>query len=66
MFKFEKSSVLHSAEFTQDGLIVNFLSGSSYLYPTVTEEAFNELTKAESAGKYFNQKIKGLESRLVL
>lgn len=40
-------------------LILRFHTGGDYEYVDVEREVFTELVKAESAGKYFHQHIRG-------
>ncbi len=59
-YKFIDSSVLHSCAWSEDqeALIVVFNSGAVWLYADATVEHFNNLKKAQSAGKYFNTSIR--------
>lgn len=41
-------------------LVVTFHSGRSYTYESVPKEVYDGLLKAESAGLYYAQRIKGV------
>ncbi len=59
-YKFIDSSVLHSCAWSddQEALIIMFNTGAVWLYADATIEHFNNLKKAQSAGKYFNTNIR--------
>ncbi len=59
-YKFIDSSVLHSCAWSEDqeALIIVFNSGAVWLYSDATVEHFDNLKKAQSAGKYFNTNIR--------
>jgi|TARA_B110000977_G_scaffold96336_1_gene127068 hypothetical protein len=44
--------------FATKTLKVEFNSGALYEYKNVESEIYDELTKSESTGKFFNEKIK--------
>tara|TARA_R110000737_G_scaffold194202_3_gene215365 strand:+ start:287 stop:478 length:192 start_codon:yes stop_codon:yes gene_type:complete len=44
--------------FATKTLKVEFNSGALYEYKNVESETYDELTKSESTGKFFNEKIK--------
>jgi len=52
------SSNLSYAWFDTDGLTLEFKNGTQYLYPAVTQTIYDNLIKADSAGKYFHANIK--------
>lgn len=56
-----KSSNLRAAEYDpfMKTLILRFHTGGDYEYIDVERELFDELVKAESAGKFFHQRIRG-------
>ena len=56
------SSVLSSASYDDETktLELTFSSGRSYTYSQVPPEVFENLASAPSAGKYFNDFIKGI------
>lgn len=58
--QFRDSSVLHSAAWDEDteGLIVIFHSGAIWHYDSVSYDKFAEFISADSAGAYFNSKIR--------
>jgi hypothetical protein len=51
-------SIEHLAEGTSD-MIVEFTSGSRYLFRQVDEQTFNNFCGAESKGKFFASSIRG-------
>lgn len=58
--KIENSSTLAEAHYTSEGnLIALFKNGMEYKYLKVEPKVFEELKKAESAGKFLNREIKG-------
>lgn len=57
-YKFSSSSVLDSAAWSQDKLVVIFKSGSIWMYHDVSDKMFKEMISAPSAGKYFNLNIR--------
>ena len=54
------SSMIKKAvyNFTTNTLKVEFSSGSLYEYANVDPQTYDEFCKAESQGKFFNEKIK--------
>lgn len=58
---FEGSSMLDKCQYDTDAreLTVTFHNGKDYTYENVSEEAYEGLTKAKSAGQFFGQYIKG-------
>jgi len=56
-----KSSSLAGAGFDEKTgtMAVLFRNGRKYHYPNVTRKDFDELMNAKSAGKHFNQVIRG-------
>ena len=44
--------------FTTNVLKIEFASGAMYEYSNVPTEVYDELCKAESQGKFFNEQIK--------
>jgi hypothetical protein len=54
------SSMIKSAvfNFTTNSLKVEFNSGAIYEYVNVNPELYDEFCRAESQGKFFNEKIK--------
>ena len=56
-----KSSLIHSVAYNSDynSLQINFHQGSIYVYYNVPESVFEQLISAESAGRFYNQQIKG-------
>lgn len=56
-----KSSMLRSAAHEGDTLEVVFSDGATYRYQPVPREAFDGLLAAESAGKYFRSRLRGLK-----
>jgi len=56
----DKSSFIKSISYTNTYkvLVVTFDSGSIWCYDEVPKEVFHALAIAESAGKYFNTKIR--------
>ena len=56
------SSVLSSASYDDETrtLELTYSSGRSYTYSQVPPEVFENLASAPSAGKYFNDFIKGI------
>ena len=61
----EQSSTVDSSminkyvyNFATKTLKVEFNSGALYEYKNVESETYDELTKSESTGKFFNEKIK--------
>jgi hypothetical protein len=56
---FENSTNLMSASHQGDRLEVTFKNGTAYRYLEVPRAVYDELVKAESAGKFLNQMIKG-------
>jgi len=56
----DKSSFIKSISYTNTYkvLVVTFDSGSIWCYDEVPKEVFHALAIAESAGKYFNKKIR--------
>ena len=57
---FNDSSVLSACVYnaTQKLLIIMFTSGSVWAYQQVTQEEFQNLLRAKSAGQYFNKSIR--------
>ena len=53
------SSVIANANYCNKTLYITFTSGGTYAYYNVPESVYNELVKAPSPGKYFQEKIKG-------
>lgn len=53
------SDVLRSVQYDRHSamLFVTFHNGKRYLYENVPQMRYEELLKAQSAGKYFNQQI---------
>lgn len=56
------STSLRSASYDDDTRIldITFASGRTYTYENVPEKVFEELCNAPSAGRYFNDSIKGV------
>ena len=52
------SSNLKSIGYKEGILIVEFKNKNIYAYMGVSSELYNSLMKAESKGKYFNEKIR--------
>jgi len=42
------------------GLVVRFAGGSTYLYAEAPKSVFDELVQADSVGKAFGAKVKGV------
>lgn len=57
--QFIKSSLITSVSYKNFKLLINFSNGHSYLYYNVPYEVYDELIKTDSAGKFYNQNIKG-------
>lgn len=57
----KESTVIKNFEMTDKGLKITFVSGKVYVYPTVSKETFDEFTKADSKGKFFNDNIRNLK-----
>lgn len=53
-----KSSNIGKIEFENNTLYVTFLNGSRYAYSNVPEAIYDEMSVAESAGKYFWAKVR--------
>lgn len=55
-FQFENSSMLSSCSYNDETeeLTVTFQNGNDYTYEDVDRRIYDELTNAQSAGKYFN------------
>ena len=51
------TSIRHDGRTT---LIVNFKDGSSYTYPSVSIDTYQEFAAADSIGGYFNRFIRNL------
>ncbi len=47
------------------GLVVSFLNGGLYYYPTANHSLFTDFLAAESLGKFFHAHIRALEYRKV-
>jgi hypothetical protein len=60
-FKIWESSTVYSTEYNADNktLIVVFKNGTTYEYYNFQMDAWEELLKAESIGKYLNANVKG-------
>lgn len=54
-----KSNSLSKIRYREDVLEVEFSNGQTYVYGGVPGHVFDGLKRAESSGKYFNEKIKG-------
>ena len=52
------SNVMAIAYTDVGALLVTFKGGSEYLYKAVPKEVYEEMAKAESAGKYLNVNVK--------
>ncbi len=61
---FTNSSQVESVQFDRDTyrttgtMTVTFKGGAQYAYFDVPDKTFDEFTKAESAGKFMNAKVK--------
>jgi hypothetical protein len=55
-----KSSNIDSIGHDGTALYVKFHGGATYRYRTVDRNLFDELMKAESAGRFFHQYIKSI------
>lgn len=53
------STNISSVEWGEEKLTVNFKNGTSYVFDGVPKSVFDGFGSAKSAGKYFNQTIKG-------
>ena len=55
-----KSSLIASADYDEASktLTLNFHSGAHYSYNDVPRETYHDLTKAESAGQFFQKTIR--------
>ena len=53
------SSFIKKAEYEDRVLYLYFCDGSAYAYYNTTKKVYDELIKSTSAGKYYNEKIKG-------
>ena len=54
------SDMLRDLTYSNGDLTVNFRDGGLYRYPKISPELVMQLLSAESYGRFFNQKIKGL------
>jgi len=52
------SSSIDSVIYEDGNLVVNFKTGSSYVYYEVPEELYEKLLKADSVGSFFSKKIR--------
>lgn len=59
-----KSSNIQSVGHSNDGLFVRFQGGSLYCYPEAPREVYDEMLKAESAGKFFTANVRGKYAHL--
>lgn len=57
--KFLDSSLISSISYDKFQLLINFKNGTSYIYYNVPYNVYEDLANAKSAGKFYNQKIKG-------
>lgn len=61
---FAGSSMLAAVTHTGTVLTVTFNNGRIYHYEDIPYSTYVEFTTAESAGSYYNQKIKGVFTRI--
>lgn len=52
------SSAINSIDYKNDNLFITFNSGRTYRYLNVEKSLVKDFIKADSIGKFFNQKIK--------
>lgn len=58
--KFDSSLIIYGwYNGSEKELTIQFPNGKKYIYYQITPEVWEELYKAESAGQYFSQHIKG-------
>jgi len=57
------SSVIHDIHWDSENniLLVNFKTGSSWIYHEIDYSIYSNLTSAKSIGKYFNTKIRNCD-----
>ena len=55
-----KSSNIQRLGYDNRGLFVQFTGGGIYHYPEAPREVFNDLVGAESVGKTFGAKVRGV------
>jgi len=54
-----KSSNIKSIGYENENLIVEYLSGTRYLYKKVPVQLYEQFLEAESKGRFMNSNIKG-------
>ena len=57
--KVESSNINKIGYGTHEDLYVEYKSGNTYKYKGVPHDLFEEFTKAESKGRFMNEKVKG-------
>ena len=59
------SSAIEHVDHDGSALIITFTGGREYRYPTAGAEHVDGMVRADSAGGYFNTKIKGVHAHAV-
>lgn len=60
LYEIESSNIAKAGWDASTGLVLEFKTGMTYSYPTVTKETYQEFCQANSKGRFFHANIKSL------